>query len=164
MYQRIVVPLDGSEFAERALTEAERLARLTGAPVHLVRVTDVTQLIWYGEFGMAMDLSAAEAETARETAAAGAYLETVAERLVGSGLVADTEVRRGQTYREVIAATRPGDVVVMASHGRGGMTRWFLGSVAEEVLRHATVPVLMVRATEASTSRQGTSSPTAAVS
>lgn len=155
MYQRIVVPLDGSEFAERALPEAEGLARLTGAPVHLLRVTDLSQFVWYGEFGLAMDVSAAEAETARETTAAAAYLLTIAERITGSGLTAETEVRRGQTYREVIAATRPGDLIVMASHGRGGVPRWFLGSVAEEVLRHATVPVLMVRSGELSAAKNG---------
>lgn len=164
MYQRIVVPLDGSEFAERALPEAEGLAQLTGAPVHLLRVTDLRQFVWYGELGLAMDVSAAEAETARETTAAGSYLTTIAERLTGSGLTADTEVRRGQTSREVIAATRPGDVIVMASHGRGGVPRWFLGSVAEEVVRHATVPVLMVRSGEPSATKNAAIPLTAAVS
>ena len=164
MYQRIVVPLDGSEFAERALPEAEGLARLTGAPVHLLRVTDLSQFIWLGEFGIAMDVSDAEAETARETTDAAAYLLTIAERLAGSGLTAETEVRRGQTYRQVIAATRPGDIIVMASHGRGGVPRWFLGSVAEEVLRHATVPILMVRSGELAAAKSGATPLMAAVS
>ena len=147
MYRRIVVPLDGSAFAEQALSEAERMARLAGAPVHLLRVIDVLEF-----------------EVARETAAASSYLQTIAERLGKSGLVADIEIRRGQTEREVIAVSRPGDVIVMASHGRGGVPRWFLGSVAEAVVRHATVPVLLVRATEPSASRNRTAPATAAVS
>ena len=55
MYQRIVVPLDGSELAEKALPEAEQMARLTGGTVHLVRVVDLVQLPWYGSFTAAMD-------------------------------------------------------------------------------------------------------------
>ena len=50
MYQRIVVPLDGSDIAELAIPEAERMARLTGAPLHLIRVVDPSQVPWYGAY------------------------------------------------------------------------------------------------------------------
>ena len=146
MYEHIVVPLDGSKLAEEALPDAERLARLTSAPVHLVRVIDLSDLMWHGQSGWVMEDTAAEHALAAESTAASSYLETIAERLVGAGLVAETEVRRGQPSREVIAAARPGDLIVMAPHGRSGVTRWFLGSVAEEVVRRAEVPVLLVRA------------------
>ena len=148
MYQRIVVPLDGSKLAEEALPDAERLARLMDAPMHLLRVVDLTQLPWYGQFGGAMEYVASEQALAADDEAAASYLQTVAERMTASGLSVVTEVRRGPTSRVLIAATRPGDLIVMASHGRSGMTRWFLGSVAEEILRHASVPILLVKAPE----------------
>lgn len=149
MYQRIVVPLDGSELAEEALPDAERMARLTGAPILLLRVVDLTQLPWYGQFGMSMEYVASEQVILGDADQATTYLGTVAERIAAAGLAVTTEVRRGLTSRALIEATEPGDLIVMASHGRSGMTRWFLGSVAEEILRHATVPVLLIKAGEA---------------
>jgi nucleotide-binding universal stress UspA family protein len=145
MYQRIVVPLDGSELAEKALPEAEQIARLTGAPIHLMRVIDLTQLPWYGQFGMAMEYAAVEREVGDESTAAATYLENIARRFADSGLTVNTEVRRGRAARELVAVAKPGDVIVIATHGRGGITRWFLGSVAEDLLRHSPVPILLIR-------------------
>ena len=151
MYERIVVPLDGSELAERALPQAEQLARVTDAPLHLVRVVDFTKLEPYGAYGLAIEYAGMAQVLGQEQAEARAYLERVAQDLTDRGLRVSTEVRRGTAARELTGATRPGDLLVMATHGRGGMARWFLGSVAEEVARHATVPVLLVRAQPAST-------------
>ena len=146
MYRRIIVPLDGSGLAEEALVQAEGLARLTGASLHLVRVVDYTHLEGYGPYApLAVEYASAERVVANETAAATDYLREIQARLAGGGLAADYEVRRGRIAREVVDATRTGDVVVMASHGRSGVSRWLLGSVAEDVLRHATAPVLLVK-------------------
>lgn len=146
MYQRIVVPLDGSELAEKALPEAERMAKLTGAPVRLLRVVDLVQLPWYGNFAAAMDYITVQKAIEDEENSASTYLRTVADRLTSSGVTADVELRRGRVTREIVDAAKQGDLIVMASHGRSGISRWLLGSVAEDVLRHATVPVLLVRA------------------
>ena len=54
-------------------------------------------------------------------------------------------VRRGAVDRAILADPQPGDVIVMTTHGRGGVARWFLGSVAEDVVRRSAVPVLLVR-------------------
>jgi nucleotide-binding universal stress UspA family protein len=54
-------------------------------------------------------------------------------------------VRHGITAHEVVAMAQSGDLIVMSTHGRGGLARWFLGSVAEDVVRRAPVPVLMIR-------------------
>jgi nucleotide-binding universal stress UspA family protein len=155
MYRRIVVPLDGSKLAEAALPQAIDLARLTGAPIHLVRVVDFTRLEQYGPYALALEYSGVEPVLSDEHAAALAYLREVRERLKGEDLYANTEVREGRVAREVVAALRPGDIVVMASHGRGGLSRWLLGSVAEDVLRHATVPVLLVKADAAAVAANG---------
>lgn len=146
MYRRIVVPLDGSKLAEESLPQAEELARLTGAPLHLIWVVDYTRLERYGPYALALEYSAAEPMLAEEIAIARTYLQGVEERLATAGLVVDSEVIQGRVARELVAASKPGDVIVMASHGRGGLSRWLLGSVAEDVLRHIAVPVLLVKA------------------
>lgn len=146
MYRCIVVPLDGSDLAESALPQAIDLARLTGAPIHLLHVVDVTRLERYGPYVLALEYSGVEPVLADEQAEAKAYLQQVEARLSDAGLLVTSEIRPGRVAREVVAALRPGDLVVMASHGRGGLSRWLLGSVAEDVVRHATVPVLLVKA------------------
>ena len=146
MYRRIVVPVDGSELAERALPQAEALARLTGAPLHLVRVVDLTSMARYGTIGLHAEVTAFQRLLANEEAVARDDLARTARGLRDRGVSVTTEERRGDAATEIVAATEPGDVIVMATHGRGGVTRWFLGSVAEEVARHAPVPVLLVRA------------------
>ena len=146
MFERIVVPLDGSALAENALPAAEELARLTGAPIHLVRVVDLTRLERYGAYGLALEYAGFEAVAEEERTVAREYLEREAAGLTGRGRAVTTEVADGLTPRVLVGLTKPGDVIVMASHGRTGMARWFLGSVAEEVVRHSAVPVMLVRA------------------
>jgi nucleotide-binding universal stress UspA family protein len=80
-----------------------------------------------------------------EELAARTYLDRMVARVAARGLVASGEVRHGVAAREIVTLARAGDLIVMATHGRGGMARWFLGSVAEEVVRHAPVPLLLVR-------------------
>lgn len=149
MYERIVVPLDGSELAERALPTAEELARLTGAPLHIVRVVDLTRLEPYAAYGLAPEFGAMATVLGDEDTAAREYLAATERALTERGVKVTSELRTGTAAREIIALARPQDLVVMASHGRGGVARWFLGSVAEEVARQAPAPVLLVRAVAA---------------
>jgi nucleotide-binding universal stress UspA family protein len=146
MYQRILVPLDGSEFAEEALPEAERLARLTQAPIHLIHVVDVPQVPWYGMYA-ATEYTVPEFAQANQSHPSDSYLQTIAQRLTESGLTVETEMCRGLIPRMLCGAAKPGDVIVMASHGRSGISRWILGSVSEEVLRQAPVPVHLIKVT-----------------
>ena len=145
MFERIVVALDGSELAERALGPAEELARRLGAPLHLVRVADVS-VLRFGANEAVLEYAALGGELAEEEARATEYLEALRARLGGAGLAVTAEVRRGFAGRELVAAARPTDLLVMASHGRTGPVRLLLGSVAEEVTRHAAAPVLLIRA------------------
>jgi nucleotide-binding universal stress UspA family protein len=162
MYERIVVPLDGSELAELALPAAAELARLSGAPIHLIRVVDITRLERYGAYGLAVEYAGVETVVSDERRFAEEYLSGVAERLRAEGLTVTTGIERGLAPKVLVAATKPGDTLVMASHGRTGLSRWFLGSVAEEIVRRATVPVLLIRATQAVEAAQGEASPVAA--
>jgi nucleotide-binding universal stress UspA family protein len=145
MFARILVPLDGSAFAEQALTVAEEMARQQGAPLHLIRVVDPNQLDHFGLDKLAGTARLDEKVDGAQTAA-GEYLQQTAQALEERGLTVTAEVRRGSPARELIAAALPGDLIVISTHGRHGATRWVIGSVAETVVRGASVPVLLIRA------------------
>lgn len=145
MYKRIVVPLDGSDLAKQALPDAITMARLNTAPVHLVRIIDLTQLDRYGLYGFGGGALAFQSLVDDELEMATTDLEKSASDLRNKGLSVTTEVRRGGVVFELQQVAQPGDLFVIASHGRGGVSRWFLGSVAEELVRRSVVPVLIVR-------------------
>ncbi len=147
MYRRVVVPLDGSDNAEIALAEAEGMATLMGVPIHLVRVLDMAESTLYVDEGQIVDWSDTSTLVVDEVEAVRQYLDAVASRLGEQGCRVRHELRCGPVVAELIAAARPGDLYVMASHGRTGLSRWFLGSVAEEVVRRSQAPVLLIRST-----------------
>lgn len=146
MYQRLVVPLDGSDVAERALIEAESLAALTHAPIHLVRVIDGTGDHTATPFTTMIDPLALSASLADEIDSVRHYLGSVAQRIAARGYEVSHELRHGPVVDQLIAVSKPGDLLVMASHGRSGISRWFMGSIAEDVVRRVSVPVLLVKA------------------
>jgi nucleotide-binding universal stress UspA family protein len=150
MFERVVVSLDGSETAERALPAATELSRRLNVPLHLIRVADMAWL-GLGAADAALPYGALGDTINEEEQAARDYLAEVQKRLEVDGLTVTTEVRAGFAAREIIAAGQPGDLLVMASHGRSGPARWLLGSVAEDVTRRAVSPVLLVRADQAET-------------
>jgi nucleotide-binding universal stress UspA family protein len=149
MYTRVVVPLDGSETAEEVLDEAISLAKLNGAELHLVRVADSRTLEQIGGEGMMWDAATIGSLLDEEEQASGAYLNEVAERLTSENVEATTETLRGSVVNSLLSVAKPGDMIAIATHGRSGLKRWFLGSVAEELVRRATVPLLIVRAQRA---------------
>lgn len=148
MYTRVIVPLDGSAVAEQVLPEATELAKLSGAEVHLVRVVDSRTLEQLGGEGMMWDAGTITSLLDEEEQAAVAYVKEVAGRLKSENVEATTEVRRGPVVSSLLAATKTGDLIAITTHGRSGLKRWFLGSVAEDLVRRAPVPVLVVRASE----------------
>lgn len=159
MYERIVVPLDGSDLAEQALPDAEELARATGTPVHLLRVVDFPASSISYVYGGVMESQAISMQLEDARAMAESYLDALARQIEEQGITVTSEVRQGVPVQELVDAMSPGDLFVLATHGRSGMARWFLGSVAEEITRRATVPVLLVRTSPTgASSRQGTSS------
>ena len=146
MYQRIVVPLDGSPVAEQALPDATELARLLDVPVHLLRVVD----LYVSDHGSLTGIFVNESKIAHtireEDTISQSYLQGVAERLSAAGSRVTLETVRSHPDRAIVERTVSGDLVAIASHGRGGLQRWLLGSVAEKVIRHAHTPVLLIRA------------------
>lgn len=140
MYRTIMVPLDGSSFAENALPLAVGLSMKTGSELHLATVV---------EGSTSLSLEGWE-EAARANAAD--YLEDVVGRLVEDGYRGDvtTSVISGDATVMLGSESlkRGADLVVMASHGHGALTRMWMGSVADGFVRHATIPVIVVRAEE----------------
>lgn len=149
---RIVVPLDGSEIAERALPVAIDLAKQFATPVHVVRAVDAATTLPMapGVFGAAPSISAEvtdqiwqEAETQARTTVTDAV-----SHLKGEGIDASGAILNGSPFFAISEATQPGDLLVLTSHGRSGVRRWLLGSVAEKLVREADAPVLLVPALE----------------
>lgn len=146
MYTRIVVPLDGSDIAEQALATGEDLARVTGATLHLVRVVEFPSSSYTYAYGAMIEGAALAAQLEDYIRLADEYLAEVARPISEHGVDVSTQTLHGVATHQLIDLMQAGDLFVLASHGRSGVARWFLGSVAEEITRHATVPVLLVRA------------------
>ncbi len=147
MYQKILVPLDGSDVAECALSHMQTIVSgCNVADVVLLRV--VGPLPLPGEYVIAeSDRTRLESE---HLSAAQSYLEKTTKRLAEGVLSVDVDVVEGDAAEAIVdyAGRKGVDLIVMATHGRSGISRWALGSVAEKVVRHAEVPVLLVRATK----------------
>lgn len=149
---RLLVPLDGSEIAERALPVAIDLARRLKIPMHVVRAIDpVTTIpVARGVYGAVPTVSAEITDRLWQEAEAEAQA-TVADaltRLRAEGIVASGAVLNGSPFFAISEITQQGDLIVLTSHGHGGVRRWLLGSVAEKLVREAPVPVLLVPAAE----------------
>jgi nucleotide-binding universal stress UspA family protein len=145
MFQRILVPVDGSLLAERAILIAARLARASGGSLILLRVAPVP---FNYSLYIAPSPNYIEDVLDTELAAAKRYLEEVARSNVLIGVKVATSVLFGtpaQTILAAIESDKP-DLVVMCSHGHTGFKRWVLGSVAQELVRSSPIPVLVLRA------------------
>ena len=149
MYTRIVVPLDGSALAEEALEHAKELSRRFDAPLQLIRVVDSGPVGPFGTFEFPEDYPPFAQIIATERDESADYLARLEAQLRDDRLNVATEIRVGGVAQELLAAAQPGDLFVLASHGRGGLSRWFMGSIAEDVTRRSTVPVLLVRVGDA---------------
>jgi nucleotide-binding universal stress UspA family protein len=159
MYERMLVPLDGSEVAEAILPFAEQIAGPLDAEVVLLRVIEPPSPI---ELVASTSVVAPDTFTVRDVEAK-AYLSEVQRRLSKKGLRVRTRVALGgPPAEEILAAAQAtsADLIAMATRGRSGLGRALFGSVAESVLRASPVPVLLIRTmakTEAALERGGRS-------
>lgn len=139
--KKLLVPVDGSDLAERAVEWGKGIAMTNGAELILVRVVDYGKKIG-GEISPS-NFEVILRELKRD---ASVYLEARERQLREGGLQARTLLKLGPAVEGILEAAREteADLIVMSSHGYTGLKRWFLGSVAEGVLRAASVPTLMV--------------------
>jgi nucleotide-binding universal stress UspA family protein len=155
MFTRILVPLDGSDLAEAVLPHVEELASKLGARVVLLRVvTSLSRLITMSTAGtapaaggvpaMQTDLMTEAHQADLQTA--HHYLASIRDRLERRGIPTETIVDDGDAATVILGHAADASLIAMSTHGRGGLTRMVIGSVADEVLRSAPyVPMLLVR-------------------
>ena len=154
MYRRIVIALDGSELAERVLPYVEALAEKFGSAVTLLRATTPPGTIIARSAGGADAVAAPVVDPApiveAERLDAAAYLAELTQRLRDEGWTVDHVQPEGPVAETIVAhADQAGaDLIAMTTHGLGGLGRLVLGSVADEVVRTAHCPVLLVRVRE----------------
>jgi nucleotide-binding universal stress UspA family protein len=141
--KRIVLPLDGSPLGEGALPVAIELASRLKVPIHLLRVIEfayfLTPISPVGVRTNEYQETVSEIQAGVRT-----YLEGIVSRLQDQGVTADWTILEGSPFFAIGGTTQPDDLIVMTSHGRSGVMRWLLGSVAEKLVREAPAPVLLV--------------------
>jgi nucleotide-binding universal stress UspA family protein len=137
---RILVPIDGSDVSMEAVPAAVSLAKQCAAPVNLVTVRELNRAALMPS-PMNPSLVFDDDGSAERLAE---MLEAVATVIREEGLTTSSQVLTGPIAPAISDQVQPGDIVVMTSHGRSGVRRWLLGSVAEYLVRHADAPVLLV--------------------
>jgi len=149
MYDRILVPLDGSELAESVLPHVETIARgCSAVEIVLLRVCDAPSILAdYPEGNSRNWEKHVERMTANAQQQCNIYLGDVEKQLRDKGFNVKTASVLGKPAEEIVdyASKNGVDLIIMASHGRAGVSRWAYGSEADKVLRSSCVPVLLVK-------------------
>ncbi len=156
MFKKILVPLDGSALSKGVLPHVRALAACCGSEIVLLRVIP--------EIGMRIVTPAVVAQTVEQTVSslppvlpddlsiyevsARSDLEAIVAELAAAGLRAKARLGSGPVTEGILdaAAEESADLIAMSTHGRGGLSRFLLGSIASQVVQHASIPVLLVRA------------------
>jgi len=149
MFTHLLVPLDGSQFAEAALPYAQTLAGQFDAEITLLRVVQPPRV---GSGSLTPETADFVVQLRDELhGEAETYLKAQRDALRQQGYKAHYRLVEGEQVAEEIirvAAEEASDTVVMSTHGRSGLQRWVFGSVADKVLRQARFPILLIRAQE----------------
>lgn len=148
MYRRIMVPLDGSELAECVIPHIEVIGKLSEASVELVRVVEPIELPTRGGIALSID-DIRQIESHSKTEAEN-YLHGIVERLKIAGIKARSKILTGRAADSLVDHVHKNnfDLIIMATHGRSGISRWIWGSVAEKILHSSSIPILLVRSLE----------------
>jgi nucleotide-binding universal stress UspA family protein len=146
MYQKILIPLDGSELAECSLEHAKAIAQgCNVADVIVFRAIEPLSAQQLSALAEAGDDSIRKAREQNEQEAKD-YVSKVKNNLKTKGIVSEAVTVVGRAAEEILSYTERNnvDLIVMSTHGRSGLSRFFFGSVAEKVSRHSRVPVLLL--------------------
>ena len=149
MFKHILLPLDGSHLAEAAIPATLELASRFGSKITLLRVTRTPYVASGLDGSVYAELLVALRK--QEFDEADDYLRIVQQNLRMQSFQVETLIREGEPVAEVIldiVEDEAVDTIVMSTHGRGGVSRWVFGSVADRVLRQADIPVILIRAKE----------------
>ena len=148
MYDNILVTLDGSKLAECVLPHVETVYKGCEKPkVTILRVVEPVQLP-YGEGMTGITLDMLRQAEADEKVEAKTYLEKIAAKMSKVGMAVQTKVLAGKAEEAIVDFINKNnyDLAILSTHGRSGISRWVWGSVADRILRHVCIPVMMVRA------------------
>ena len=152
MYKHVMVPLDGSELAECVLSHVETITKSCQPAPKITLIRVVTPLHLYGGFelsGVPEYISPEQIQRLEDDSKQTAldYLSEQVKRLKDRGIDAEAKVIFGMASQSLTQyAEKNGiDLIIIATHGRSGISEWFWGSVAERVLKTSKIPVLMVR-------------------
>jgi nucleotide-binding universal stress UspA family protein len=151
MYKRALVPLDGSPTAETIIPFILNIAGPLDIEVVLLRVVEpIPPTVLEGTRQIEVENIGQRQFDAEE------YLAPIAVELRNKGVRVEIRVRRGAPSDQIVAAAREtgADLIAMSTHGRGGLGRLLFGSVAQSVLRHADIPVFLMRATESQVAKR----------
>ena len=149
MYKKIMVPLDGSELAECVLPHVEVVAKGCDSPeVLLVQAVEPIAIPYGRETAKITSIEQLKAFEAHSKVEAEKYLKGIIARLGKAGVNAKATVIHGKPAEVLsdFATENNADLVVIATHGRSGISRWVWGSVADRLIRSVCAPVLIVRA------------------
>ncbi len=152
MYTRILVPLDGSEYAERALSHVQDVAHAFGA-----RVSLLTVMLRYGPYHPMLERME---EVSREHISG--YLKPIEERLRAAGIKVSSHIQSGEPADAIaeFASNASVDLIAMSTYGVGSRGRYFLGSVALALIQIAPCPVTLIRTVEPASLSKGTAQET----
>jgi len=150
MFNHILVPLDGSPLGEVALPAAMALASKFDSELTLVQVLQPPRIIMTDVNGSVYTQLLVELQQQAEQEA-HSYIQAHQGSLRQQGYIVHSQIPEGENVADAllqVAAKANVDTIVMSTHGRGGISRWVFGSVADKVLRQADVPVLLIRSKE----------------
>jgi nucleotide-binding universal stress UspA family protein len=152
MFTKLLIPLDGSRTAEKALPYVRYLAQDKNVAIELLAVVDVANMATHMTADRALHLDTMVEDAVRTSEK---YLQAIAGTLIAAKIKTLVETGRPEEVIIEKAAEEEDTLITMATHGRSGVNRWLLGSVAEKVLRGATDPVLLIRAREDNRTEDG---------
>ena len=147
MYQKVLVPLDGSKLAECVVEHVKSIATGCQVPTMvLLRVVESFSPPAYFNLHHEMDEDTYRDATETAEAQAKNYLSEMAGRLKAEGIAVENDMAYGLPADEILnyAEQKQVDLIIMSTHGRSGISRWFSGSVSEKVVRQSLTPVLIV--------------------
>jgi nucleotide-binding universal stress UspA family protein len=148
MHKKILAPLDGSRFSESSLEQVKEIVDRPGSPEVVLLMVLEPDSFSVGELAAANTKMATQVAIQTEQASktkAMAYVNKIAEKLQKEGVSAKSAIVYGRPAEEILAYAEENkfDLIIMSTHGRSGISRWAFGSVAEEVIRSSSVPVLI---------------------
>jgi nucleotide-binding universal stress UspA family protein len=148
MYQRVLFATDGSAFAEAALADAIEMARMAAGEMRVVTVVEAPAFHGTPEATVLYETEMYKSLVEELEKIARAAVERAAYHARARGVQCSTAIRHGLPADEILAEAKDwrADAIVLATHGRSGLGRLFVGSVASKVVHHATCPVLLHRA------------------